>query len=290
MAGPSTVSSNPALARPEASYIDWPAAIAGAVLATAIAFVLITFGSGLGLSMISPEPGEGLSAFWFTIAAGLWFVWVSVSSFGAGGYLAGRMRRRIGDSTGDESETRDGAHGLLVWATGALLGAMLATSGVTGLVSTAAKTVGGAADPIASALEGNMDYYASSILRTDAAQNAGELAQDPAIRDRVVTIMSHGLRTGELSPEDRADLGSIVARATGKDEAAATAQVDAVLAQIDTAKQTAIDAANTARVTGVITAFVVAATLLISAAVAASAAILGGKHRDENLSFRVFGR
>ena len=284
MAAPTIVSSE--TARSDASYIDWPAALAGAVLATAIAFVLITFGSGLGLSMISPEPGEGVSVRWFTIAAGIWFVWVSVSSFGAGGYLAGRMRRPIGDATPDESETRDGAHGVLVWATGALLGALLAAFGVTGLVGSAAKAVGGTAQAIAPVLELSVDYYAAAILRGDATPTA----QDPALRERVVTLLAHGVREGEFAPEDRADMAGIVAQATGMDEAAATAQVDAVLARVDEAKQSAIDAADSARVAGVITAFTVAATLLVSAAVAYSAACLGGAHRDGNIAFRNFRR
>ena len=38
--------------------VDWPAVIAGAVLATAISFVLFTFGAGLGLSITSPYPGR----------------------------------------------------------------------------------------------------------------------------------------------------------------------------------------------------------------------------------------
>ena len=55
-----------------------------------------------------------MSAFWLAIAAGIWFAWVMVTSFGAGGYLAGRMRRHAGDAKPDEVKLRDGAHGVLV--------------------------------------------------------------------------------------------------------------------------------------------------------------------------------
>ena len=41
--------------------IDWPAVIAGAILAAAISFVLLTFGTGIGLSITSPYPREGVS-------------------------------------------------------------------------------------------------------------------------------------------------------------------------------------------------------------------------------------
>ena len=38
-----------------ASYVDWGAIIAGAVVASAIAFVLLTFGSAVGLTLTSPS-------------------------------------------------------------------------------------------------------------------------------------------------------------------------------------------------------------------------------------------
>src|SRR6188472_3713908 len=109
------------------SYLDWSAIVAGAVVATAISLVLFTFGAALGLGMVSPEEGS-VPGRWFAIAAGLWFVCVVVIANIAGGYLAGRMRRRTGDATPDESDTRDGANGLTVWAVATLIGAMLATS------------------------------------------------------------------------------------------------------------------------------------------------------------------
>ena len=106
--------------------MDWPAIIAGAVLATAISFVLITFGSAIGLSMSSAEPGSGVSLSWLAIVAGLWLLWVQISSFLAGGYLTGRLRRRHGDATEHELDIRDGSHGLVMWALGLLVGAMIA--------------------------------------------------------------------------------------------------------------------------------------------------------------------
>ncbi|GAM96695.1 Mll5186 protein [alpha proteobacterium U9-1i] len=122
------------------SYVDWAAIIAGAVLATAISFVLFTFSAALGLGMSSPYEGEGVSVAAFAIAAGLWIVWVQVLSFAAGGYLTGRMRRRAYDSTEHEVDVRDGIHGLLVWATGALLGAALAASAAGGAAAASSDT------------------------------------------------------------------------------------------------------------------------------------------------------
>ena len=88
------VSAPAAVASEERSYVDWPAIIAGTVVASAISLVLLTFGSALGLSLTSAYEGAGMSAAGFAIAAALWLVWVQVSGFFAGGYLTGRMRRR----------------------------------------------------------------------------------------------------------------------------------------------------------------------------------------------------
>ena len=268
------------------SYVDWSAIIAGAALATAISFVLITFGSGVGLSLVSAEPGEGVAFRWLILAGGLWFVWVAVSSFSAGGYLAGRLRRPIGDATPDEVETRDGAHGVLVWATGALIGAVLAAAGVTGIVGAASSTAGTAVGAAAEAIEGEVDYFARLLLRSDT----GTVPDNLEARAQIATILQRGLTQGEVPSADRDYLVRVVATETGADPAAAKTQVDAALTQAETARQNAIDIAEQARVAGVITAFVIAATLLTSAAAAYVAATIGGEHRDQNRPFRTFGR
>jgi len=269
------------------SYIDWPAIIAGAVLATALSLVLLTFGAALGLSATSAETGEGLSLRWITIAGGLWFVWVMVSSNAAGGYLAGRMRRRTGDATEDESDTRDGANGLIVWALGALLGVMLAASSVAGVVRGAATTAGAvaqgagaAAGGVAGALEGQMDYFAGLV------QRGGGGVGTPESRAEVAAVLMRGVGDGEVSPEDRQYLVDLVAAETGTEAAEVEAQVDAALARFDEARAAAVDAVEQARVAAVISAFVVAATLLIAAAAAYLAAVVGGDHRDRNVAFR----
>lgn len=172
----------------EGSYLDWSAILAGGVFALAISFLLISFGAGLGLSLTSPYRGEGVSAAWLAIASGIWFVWVMVTGFGAGGYLAGRMRRRIGDATPDEVGVRDGAHGLMVWAVGALVSTVLATAGVGGLLTAGASAVGSAAGTVTDVASdiASSDYLANVMLRSGADDaptdaNAGEDA--PAAAD-----------------------------------------------------------------------------------------------------------
>ena len=107
------------------SYIDWPAILAGAFIASAIYWVLNTFGSAIGLAVTSPWPSDRPSAPLFMVGAGLWVVWVTATAHMAGGYIAGRMRRRAYDATPHESDVRDAVHGLVVWSVGVMIGAAL---------------------------------------------------------------------------------------------------------------------------------------------------------------------
>ena len=79
--------------------MDWPAIVAGAVIASAISFVLFAFGTAVGLSITSPYPSESVSAATFAIVLGLWILWVTVLSFLIGGYFTGLLMRRrvVGD-------------------------------------------------------------------------------------------------------------------------------------------------------------------------------------------------
>lgn len=119
------------------STVDWAAVLAGAAMTTALALVLLAFGSALGLSVTSPFEGEGLSPVAFAIAAGLWLLWVHLLSFYVGGYVAARLRPRVGDATEHEVEVRDGLHGLLVWAIGVIAAAIIAFAGIGGLTAAA---------------------------------------------------------------------------------------------------------------------------------------------------------
>lgn len=309
----------------EGSYVDWAAILAGSIFALAVSFLLIEFGASLGLSITSPYRGEGMSASWLAIAAGIWFAWVMVTGFGAGGYLVGRMRRRAGDATADEVEVRDGTHGLMVWATGALAGTVLAAMGVGGLVSAGTSAVGSVSEITAEAFP--TDYFANVMLRsadsgpeTGAAsadtapetagdddppaggtsgataapvqrsiQRAMDIAEiDPAVQRQVAVVIARSVVNGKMSERDRSYLGQVVAANTDLDRQAARTRVDEVNAELANAREEAVAAVEKARVTGVVFGFIAAATLLIGAVAAFFAAAAGGRHRDEGLGFNVF--
>lgn len=296
----------PAHSMTEGSYLDWPAILAGTVLALAISFLLISFGTTLGLSLTSPYRGEGVSAQWVAIAAAIWFAWVMVTGFGAGGYLAGRMRRRAEDATLAEVEVRDGGHGLVVWATGALISLVLAASGVGALVGAGGSAIDAAVD---TATEGaTTDYFANVMLRSGdqpAAQPTGETPArgstvgqpspqgatdatiDPAAQQQVAMILARSATQGEMVERDRAYLVQLIAANSDLDADAARARVDEITAEIDNARIAALDAVERARVASVIFGFIATATLLIGAVAAFFAATAGGRHRDQGLGFDV---
>lgn len=267
-----------ALATSDASYVDWPAIFAGTALAVALSFVLLSFGSAIGLSMTSFEPGEGVSLRWLAIAAGLWFLWVAITSSAAGAYLAGRMRRPVGATLPDETEVRDGAHGIVVWAVGALVGALMATSGVTGLVGAAGSAAGGAAQVATEAVSGDIDYLGNRLVQgNEAGVNAAG-------------VLARNLGDGDVSAEDRDYLVEMVAENTDLSPEEAEARVDQTLTEARELYATALETAEQARTAAAIGAFLIAATLMVSAAVAYFAAAMGGDHRDRAVPFATFGR
>jgi len=256
------------------SYVDWQAILAGAVLAAALSLIMLGFGGAVGLSMTSPYTDEGANPVWLVVIAGIWFVWVMVSSFGAGGYLAGRLRHRIGDASAPEVEMRDGSHGLMVWATGALVGAALGAAGVSGAIG-----VGGAAagKAVEVAAEADIDYYANLLLR------GAEI--DEAAQAEIAGIIGRAATEGEVVERDRVHVAGMLAERTNLDPAAARTRVDETLAELEAVRASALDAAERARIVGVVLGFVAAAALLASAAAAFFTATLGGRHRDEGLGF-----
>jgi hypothetical protein len=272
------------------SYVDWAAIIAGIALASAISIILLTFGSAIGLSFLNFRTFEGVAPVWVAIAAATWLLWVEVSSFMAGGYLAGRLRRRFADATEHEVDVRDGAHGLLVWAGALVIGAVIAAGGVGAAfnaIGSAAATATNAASNVADDAAGALDpnaYFSDLLFRSPSgATPAAGTLQD--YRGEALRILANGAAAGEVSADDRTYLAQLVASNTGLPADQAQARVDQVMTAIDDAKTKAADAAEAARKTAVLAAFLTAASLLVSAAGAWWAASKGGRHRDEGTVF-----
>ncbi len=280
------VTNSAAANREQSSYVDWPAIIAGIVLASAISLVLISFGSAVGLNFLDFGYGDGPNPIFVGIAAATWFLWVQISSFMAGGYLTGRLRRRYFDANEDESDLRDGAHGLLVWAGAAILGTVIAVGGIgaaANAVGSAAATATTAASNVAEGAADAVDpnaYFIDTMFRSTQPVDA-EAARGEAGR----IFAQAALGDGTVADADRTYLAGVVAANAGIPPEEAQTRVDQAIASVEEARQKAIEAARIARNTAIIGAFLLAASLLVSAIGAFWAAQKGGNHRDENTVF-----
>jgi len=286
-AGIAVVETTSTSAPTETSYVDWPAIIAGIVLASAISLVLISFGSAIGLNFIDFNAREGAAPILIGIGAASWFLWVQISSFMAGGYLTGRLRRRNFDASEDESDMRDGAHGLLVWGGAMIIGAILAVSGIGAAANMAGNAVATATLAASNAAEGEDGladpnaYFVDTLFRSETPAADTGLARDEAAR----IFAQAALGDGTVPAEDRTYLANVVAANTGLAPDEAQARADQVIANVEAARQQAIEAARMARNTAIIAAFLLAASSLVSAIGAYWAAQKGGNHRDNNTVF-----
>jgi hypothetical protein len=266
---------------PAQSYLEWGAILGGAVLAAALSTILTAFGSAIGLTLVSAEPGESASITVIAIVAGLWALWVAVSASVAGGYLAGRMRRPVADASAHERDVRDGAHGLVVWAVGVILVTMLTTSSLLGAARTAAEGVASVTSGAASVLGQQVDPVANALDGLMRSADATPVSEEE--RAQVSRIFMKGLSTGTLEPADRDYLASRIAARAGIAQPEAEKRIDEAFARLNQAKETARQAAEQARKMAILTAFLTAAVLLVAAAASWMGAMLGGKHRDEEL-------
>ena len=161
-----TTPAAPPAAKPGVSYLEWGAIFGGAMVAGALTVVLTQFGTGIGLATADPILEDGLT--WGIFLVGLWLVFIPFASASAGGYVAGRMRSHFGDGTEDESEFRDGIHGIVVWALATV--AMGLAAGFSAAVSSALAPA--AADPEVSAEMMQLLHSASTITAFAAGAGA----------------------------------------------------------------------------------------------------------------------
>jgi hypothetical protein len=298
--GPAPLGSS-ATAAAGASFVEWGSVLAGAVLAVAISFVLLTFGAAIGLSATSPWPNSGASAKVIASVAVFWAMAQQIGAFMAGGYVAGRMRSRWHE-TGHEVEFRDGLHGGLVWAVGVVIGAALFLSTAGSVAKTGAEVAGGAAAMAGASTNDPMDAVLDTMLRPTTVAQVGAAspaasagASPPATgapatprarsatgddtRPEMSRILASSVANGSLTAENRAYLVQLVSQRAGISQQEAERRVDQAF-------NAAREAADKARRAGVLTGFVTAASLVLSLGAAWWAALRGGHHRDNSIPAR----
>lgn len=253
---------------PSVAGVSWAAVTAGAVVSCALTLLLLTFGVGLGLSVVSPWSGAGVSA--FKIGTGLYFIVIAMLSSSIGGYITGRLRSRWVSVHSDEVYFRDTAHGFVSWALASMLGVILLVTPAANLVGAGLGTAGQAA--ATASWSGPMDGYVDTLLRPASPSSQAQGADGS--REEIGRLFTSSFRTGaDIKANDREYVGKVVAARTGLSQADADKRVNDVIAQI----KADTDAAR--RATAQL-AFWLAASLLLGAFCASLAATEGGELRD----------
>lgn len=275
------------------SPLSWSAAIAGALAAAAVTFLIVALGSGIGLSFASPYSGPSAKA--MTIAAAVWLLMAETMGFATGGYLAGRLRSPAYDGVIGETTFRDAAQGLLVWALGAV--AMAALAGMLGVFAAGAAThvtagaVSGAGrgQDTASA-RGASDYFVDLLFRpapstataggqqpSTATVGIAPAGAQPALSDEsraeVGRILARSVAQARIDDSDRAYLAQVVATRTGVSQDEAQRRISEVEAK-------ARDAADTTAKAVAYFSFWTFMALLFGGTAATLGGILGGQLRD----------
>jgi hypothetical protein len=276
-------------ALPGTSFVEWGAVFAGGAMAAALSFVLLTFGAAIGLSFVSPWANVGASTKMIASLAVFWTMAQQIGAAMVGGYVAGRMRSRWGETTEHEIEFRDGLHGGLVWAVGIIISAALLLS-TAGAVTRTGAEVGGRLASAAAANADPLAYQADVLLRSPrtavAAPGAPQLATTTGDqRAEVARILAKSVTTGTLPDADRSYLAGIVSQRIGLSQPEAEKRVSDAYAEVSRAAK---EAADKARRAAILTGFVSAAGLLVALGAAWWAALRGGHHRDNSIPARFF--
>ena len=127
-----------------------------------------------------------------TVIGALWLVFAQAVGFAVGGYVAGRLRRTPTPLHSDEVMFRDGANGLVVWAIGVLITAIVLVAAINKVENAAANTaIGtlavGTAGTTAMGQGPSVNYFTDMLLRSNpqSASNAAAPASGNAAGNAV---------------------------------------------------------------------------------------------------------
>lgn len=231
--------------------ISWGAVFAGVVLALSAQFMLNLLGVGIGVAVLDPATSDNPAASTFSMIGGLWFVVAGIIASFIGAYAASRLSGRPSQSTG-------GYHGITSWAVTTLVVLYLLTTSVGALVGGAfsglTSVVGGVGKTAATVMTAAAPAIASATDPMGAIERQIRDASggtDPqALQSAAVSAM-RAVATGDQAQIDAAKTraADALAKAQNIPVDQARAKVDEYeanyKASVETAKQQALDAAET---------------------------------------------
>jgi hypothetical protein len=249
--------------------LQWSSIVAGAICASALAFVLHAFAGAIGISLSSAAPTWRDSSSVLVLLSGLYLVLVALATYSFGAYIAARLRVPLASTT-EVTEFRDGLHGLLVWALSTLLTGLIALAIVQATPRFITPT---ASQPGASvAGENIIAYDLDRLFRNDRRPQGLEGNANYPRAEAARILLTASSHSG-IQPDDRTYLVRLVTTLTGLAPPDSERRVDQVIGQ-------AKENISRARRTGVILGFMVGAAALLGAAAAWYVACATGRHRD----------
>lgn len=257
--------------------ISWAAVLAGAVVTAALTLLLLSLGVGLGMSVVSPWSGSGVSATTFKIGTGIYLIVIAMIASGLGGHITGRLRHRYSGIHDNEVYFRDTANGFVAWAVATVVGAAFlasAANGAIGMTTSAAAHTGSSAQAMP---------YVDRLLRVDSTKTAAQpvtSGSERGSRAELERLLGASLRDHkDMAPDDRTYVTQVVMRQTGLNQAEAQKRVEDVSntakADIDAARKSALQLS-----------LWLAASLFLGAFASAIAAAEAGAFRDRNWGVR----
>jgi hypothetical protein len=124
------------------------------------------------------------------------------------------------------------------------------------------------------------------LLRSNKPRTEADRLADARLdlgRGEIERLLAGSLARGEIVNADRTYLAQLIASRTGLTEPEAAVRIDQAVVTI---KATA----DRARKTGILAAFLAAASLLAGLVAAWSAAMIGGTHRDQGIIWKGLAR
>jgi hypothetical protein len=256
------------------SGVSWGAVIAGGFAAAALSLTLLTLGTGIGMSSVSPWANTGASASAIGWTAIGWIVLMQILASSMGGYLAGRLRTKWVSVHTHEVYFRDTAHGFLVWAVALVITAAFLTSAAASVMGEIQRSGPSAASGTGAAQQSDSlspnAYLVETLLRPTTYSADRDTA---SARAEIGVIVANDVREGSMTPADRAYLAQIVATRTGASQADAETRVDEAYTR-------AVQIADNARKAVAHSMYWMFLALLMGAFCASVAATIGGKQRD----------
>ncbi len=255
--------------------VVWGAIIAGVIMIIVVQLFMALLGSGFGLTTVNVREEDNLKA--LGVGAVVWWIISGIIAYYIGGWVTGRMAgipRRL-----------DGVlHGLLAWGSTTILTFLFLTSTMGALIAGSLgllKSGGQAVSSVAPAVSGTL----KEALPLDDIRNEvrHQLQQRNGSQNMVEPVMTAiaGLATTNNEEEQKQKIVLLLMQNTNLNENEARNLVDRWGQNMETTKQKAQDAAQTASKTAGKAALASFVMLALGALAAGIGGSVGAPHWSE---------